>query len=219
VANQKAQPSAIASRAPREYASRQAAHGGEQPDRVPVSERLAQPRVDLARVERGRERLRQHGVPAHLDGREDQAAEHHRPSVGPQTGERDAERERRQPCERAVRLDPRVAGLDRPADRQRRERDEDREDTKGDSPRDQPGPRAEEHRGRTHQPREDLDGDLDGREGTELQAALALERDRGEQRPEDDGRERAGAQARQRDRPRGERKLSVSGGRGHGSNR
>jgi len=37
--------------------------GGEDPDRVPVAERLSQPGVDLVRVQRAGEDLREHGAP------------------------------------------------------------------------------------------------------------------------------------------------------------
>ena len=107
--------------APRaEPEQRQHADRGGQPDRVPVVERRAQPRVGLVLGERAGEDLRQQRPGAHRDARQRDPVQHRRPAPGRQARERHRAGEGRQVGEGAVRLDPGVRRSERPDDRDRR---------------------------------------------------------------------------------------------------
>ena len=209
----------------REHADRRG-----QPDRVPVVERSAQPRVGLVLGERAGEDLRQQRPGAHGDARERDPVQDRRPAPGRQARERHRAGERRQVREGAVRLDPGVRRSERPDDRDRgvgrQQRQREERGSAVQPLRARPGQqqrRCAEQRADAHQ------RDLDVRGPLEPQPAVGDERGRGQ----DDGDRRgergdvappAGGRAgRQRGRsgalrPR-RRRLRRAGERGHARRR
>ena len=125
-------PAAAVWRAPAQMHAGMPERGGET-GRVPVVERCLQAADRVVGVKRAGEHLDQQGIRADRRRRGRDGAEHRRPALGRDPRDRDRRAERRQVGERAVGLDPRVVGLDRPRDRRERQRRQRREQQQRDA--------------------------------------------------------------------------------------
>ncbi len=230
--------SAAARRQP--HAADRADRGG-QAGRVPVAVGRAQSRVHVVDVQLVGEHLRRQRVAAHDHRRQRDAADHRGPARGSDARERRGRREHAAVGEQAPGFAEAFIGLDRPHDRERRERREGQQQRHGPDAVERPrgGLHAlvgrEQRRGRDDQPgaeRERHLGDRD-RRGFGVQPTFGIERDRADdardeqRRPPQRSRPRRPAPAlaevvaraaRER-RGRALRRRALSGRcvRGHGS--
>ena len=191
--------------------------GGHEAHGVPVAERLAQAGVDLVGVQRAGEDLGQQRVAAHHHAGEDDAPEQRGPAVREEPHQGHAGHHGGQVAERAVGLDPRAGGLDRPGDRRGGDGHEQAHEGERERPPQSAGVAADEDRRRGQAAGDDVDRQLDLGHRPELKPASALEGDGGQHRAEGDGRQRLGRDPRQREAPREGAGVSRSGVRGHDS--
>ncbi len=198
------------------------ADGRSQPDRVPVAERLTQPRVGLLLGQGAGQDLRQQRVDADRDGGDQHGAEHRAPALRRESHQGGSRREHEQPGQPGVGLDPCRVGADRPGDREAHQRDQSRQQRdRCDAPW-SPRIRREDECHGAQQPADDVEDGRDQRERLQLKPATGMERRRDDagrqrQRQERTGR---GAPAGRRGgstpaRRRGRHEVRTGGWRGH----
>ena len=169
-------------------------HRGRDADRVPVAVGLAQAPVDLVLGQPPGGDLRQEPVQAHDGQRQQHPVQHGLPAGRRQPHRRDPGREGPQVGKRAVGLDPRVRGVQRPQDRQARqtrERDQRREG----GPTMQRRVGGEQQSRRDHQAGHHNHPDLDQGRAAQLEPPVADERDRAQRARERQRDGQPGAEA------------------------
>jgi hypothetical protein len=169
------------------------AEGRDQPDGVPVPERLAEPGERLVGVQRRREHLRHQRVRRDHGGRDDRRVDERAPAAGGEAHERDAGAEGREVGQRAARLQPGVVGLHGPGDAQPRQARQQRQQRQRQAAV-HAAAGAQQGGGAEH-PARGLQRDLDRRGAPELQPAPRAERDGRQERAEGEREQRLGRDA------------------------
>ena len=153
------------------------AHRGDHPDRVPVTERLPEARIELELAERLGPHTRGEAVRDDHDCGERDPGEDRAQAAGEEVAGGDRRREDEEVGERPVRLDPALVRCERPCDRQARDdREQDERQHRAEAVQARRGPK--DRSGGQRKAGGQHEADLDRDHTAELRPALADERNR-----------------------------------------